>query len=409
MDIMTDKLNLFGKEEDRPYLKSHPWLRFTLDLKVSPIRLWTLLGECASKCAHLAGVPLRPDTATELAQIYLAKGALASAAIEGNTLTEAEALAQVKGKLSTPPSRQYLQQEIKNLVDLMNEVASEMIGGNIQPLSRQTIKDFNRRILQGLEVESHVIPGEIPSVQIGVGRYAGAPRADCDFLLDRLCEWINTDWTVPGQLEHVSAAIMKAIVAHLYLVWIHPFGDGNGRTARLMEVQILLRSGVPLPSCQLLSNHYNATREKYYRELQRASESGGEMTQFLLYAVEGLRDGLKEQIEHVRMLQWEVSWRNYVYERFRDSDQAGTRRKHIVLDLDRQESPVPKAKIRTISARIALAYAKLDEKTFNRDIAWLEQQQLIRPDGKGYVSNRELILAFLPHCVAIDPEPMRPT
>lgn len=400
MDRMMDNKNLFG-HEIRPYMTSHPWLTFSLDLKVSPIRLWTLLGECESKCAHLAGVPLRPDTAEELAKIYLAKGALASAAIEGNTLTEAEAIAQVKGKLTTAPSRQYLQQEIKNLVDMMNEVAAEMVSGAIRPLTPETIKGFNRRVLDKLEVESYVIPGEIPNVPIGVGRYCGAPRADCEYLLGRLCDWLNTDWTVPGQLEHLSAAILKSIIAHLYLVWIHPFGDGNGRTARLLEVMILLRSGVPLPSCQLLSNHYNMTREKYYRELQRASESGGEIAPFLVYAVEGFRDGLKEQIERVRELQWEVSWRNYVHERFRDADHVGARRKHVVLDLDQQDLPVPKAKIRTVSARVALDYAKLDEKTFNRDIAWLEQQQLIRAESGGYVSNRELILAFLPQCMAI--------
>ncbi|MBW2661693.1 MAG: Fic family protein, partial [Deltaproteobacteria bacterium] len=37
---------------------------------------------------------------------------------------------------------------------------------------------------------------------------------------------------------------------------MHPFGDGNGRTARLLEFEALLSSGVPAPSSQLLSNHY---------------------------------------------------------------------------------------------------------------------------------------------------------
>lgn len=55
-------------------------------------------------------------------------------------------------------------------------------------------------------------------------------------------------------------AIFKAVVAHLYLAWIHPVGDGNGRTARLVEFQILLSSGVPSPAAHLLSNHYNQTR-----------------------------------------------------------------------------------------------------------------------------------------------------
>jgi Fic family protein len=404
MDIMTDKksdMNLFGNPAERPYEASHPWLRFKVDLRAASPRLWSLLGECQSKCEHLAGVPLRPDTARELTQVYLAKGVLASAAIEGNTLTEQEALAHVKGNLTTPPSRKYLQQEIDNLLKLLNQVAKDVLGGKINRLSREAIKEFNRRILDGLDVENHVIPGEIPTVNIGVGRYPGAPRVDCDYLLDKLCDWLNEDWSAPGTLEHICAAIIKAVVAHLYLVWIHPFGDGNGRTARMMEVQILLQSGIPQPSCQLLSNHYNKTREKYYRELQRASESGGDIVPFLIYAIEGFRDGLKEQIERIRLQQWEVSWRNYVHEEFKDSDSAGERRKRLVLDLDRSENPVPKSKIREISARVATKYANLDEKTLLRDLAWLEQRQFIRLEPDGYVSNRELILAFLPHCVAI--------
>lgn len=51
-----------------------------------------MLGEAASKCEHIAGVPLRPSVAQELHRLYLAKGALATTAIEGNTLTENEVL-----------------------------------------------------------------------------------------------------------------------------------------------------------------------------------------------------------------------------------------------------------------------------------------------------------------------------
>jgi Fic family protein len=61
-------------------------------------------------------------------------------------------------------------------------------------------------------------------------------------------------------------ALMKAILTHLYIAWIHPFGDGNGRTARLAELQILLAAGMPMPASHLLSNHYNTTRTDLYRQ-----------------------------------------------------------------------------------------------------------------------------------------------
>ncbi|WP_433223897.1 Fic family protein [Dactylosporangium sp. CS-047395] len=46
-------------------------------------------------------------------------------------------------------------------------------------------------------------------------------------------------------------AMIKAMLAHLYLAWIHPFGDGNGRTARLIESQLLLQAGVPVPAANV--------------------------------------------------------------------------------------------------------------------------------------------------------------
>ncbi len=409
MDTQKDT-GLFGQPAHRPYTLSHPWLTFELDLRQAPPRIWSLLGECQSKCEHLAGVPLRPRLAMQLMQVFLAKGILASAAIEGNTLTEQEAIAHVEGSLVTPPSRAYLKQEIDNLLKLHNEVAAETISGSPRRFSAPLIKEYNRRVLEGLEVEEHVVPGEIPPVDIGVGRYRGAPRADCEYLLERLANWLNADWSKPGVLEPLQAAIIKAIMAHLYLVWIHPFGDGNGRTARMMEVQVLLQSGIPQPSCQLLSNHYNKTRDRYYRELQRTSASGGNALQFIVYALEGFRDGLREQIELVRLQQWDVSWRNYVHEHFKDGSDVDIRRRHLVLDLGNHPKPVPRAKMAEISPRVAAAYATLDDKTLTRDLGSLEQDKLIRKEGDGYVANKERILAFLPAvCVTGDRAPRDPT
>src|SRR6266436_58210 len=72
----------------RTFERTHSWISFRIDLRQARPQLWLLLGEAASKCEHIAGVPLRPATAQSLHQLYLAKGALATTAIEGNTLTE---------------------------------------------------------------------------------------------------------------------------------------------------------------------------------------------------------------------------------------------------------------------------------------------------------------------------------
>ena len=82
------------------YEETHPWISFKLQLDPQDYRLWMQLGEVASKCEHLSGVALRPDFAARLHKLYLAKGVLATTAIEGNTLTEEQVLQQVNGELS---------------------------------------------------------------------------------------------------------------------------------------------------------------------------------------------------------------------------------------------------------------------------------------------------------------------
>ncbi len=59
---------------------------------------------------------------------------------------------------------------------------------------------------------------------------------------------------------------------------------------------LTLPADVPSTAAHLFSNHYNRTRAEYYRQLDRASKSGGDLISFLNDAVRGLFDGLREQL-----------------------------------------------------------------------------------------------------------------
>jgi len=378
------------------YEKTHPWLSFSLDLHKSDYLLWLALGEARSKSEHIAGVPLRPATAEKLHSIYLAKGAMATTAIEGNTLSEEEVLARVEGKLKLPPSKEHLGQEIDNIIEACNEISNKLFTGEQINLDTESIKRFNQLVLKNLPHDDDVNPGKIRGHKVGVGRYLAAPPEDCEVLLNKLCEWLNEKFEAPEGLEMVFG-ILKAIVAHLYLVWIHPFGDGNGRTARLVEFQILISSGVPSAAAHLLSNHYNLTRQAYYRQLDYARKPQVGIISFIQYAIQGFVDGLQEQIELIRTQQWDVTWRNYVHEMFKDKTTAADhRRRHLVLDLSAKDTPIPLNQIRLISTRLAEAYATKKSKTIARDINELITMDLIEKTPEGIRARREKILAFLP-------------
>jgi Fic family protein len=360
-----------------------------------------LLGEAQSKCAHISGVPLTSQVAEQLHKVYLAKGAWASTAIEGNSLTEEEVRRRLEGNLPLPESREYLGIEIDNIFKAINETLALGLNSDGQ-LTPAQILEMHRLILEGLpNLSEEVVPGAFRTIGVGVADY-GAPSAQyVEFLVQRLCNWLNEPVFRDPHSDRIAFGILRAIIAHVYLAWIHPFSDGNGRTARLVEFKMLIEAGVPTPAAHLLSNHYNLTRTEYYRQLSYSSKSGGELHRFIEYSLVGFVDGLREQLDLIREHQWTIAWRSFVHARLPDEDGAvAIRRRHLVLDLTSLDEPVESDEIRDVSARVARDYAGVRDWTLRRDlIALVEMGLLIRADA-GLIANKSAILAFLPFAKA---------
>jgi Fic family protein len=381
------------------YNISHPWLSFSLGPLETHRNLWLLLGEVKSKCEHLANEILEPETAKQLHKFYLAKGALATNAIEGNTLTEVEALEKVEGTLELPPSQEYLGQEIQNIITACNAALNVVMKRGLQfPLHEKTVKHFNELILTGLALSEKVVIGEIRTHEVAVANAYQAPRSDeCQELLNKMCDWLNSDeFAVPADQPRMAIplATIKAVLAHLYIAWIHPFGDGNGRTARLVEFAILVSSGVPSPAAHLMSNHYNLTRTEYYRRLREAVMPGGDI-QFIKYAVQGFVDGLHAQLQQVRKQQWQLAWRNYVHNLLPEGVTKTDRQRRLVLDLADRTEGLPLNKLSEASPRVALMYARTSSKTLVRDVAQLQSLGLLIESNDGnYKANKDIVLGM---------------
>jgi Fic family protein len=386
----------------RTYESSHPWLTFNFEpAKLSPIA-WAHLGESYSKCQHLAGTPLKPGVARRLSEVFLRRGALASAAIEGNTLNEQQVEDIVVHNKSMPESQRYQEQEVLNVIDALTEVREEVAATGKFRLSPEWLKQKHAVLMHELELEEHVIPGEYRTVRVGVGNYRGAPAEDVDYLVDRLCSWING---IIEQAENAKSqdwrfffSFFAATLCHVYIAWIHPFGDGNGRTARLVEAAVLANSQtVPSVSTTVLSNYYNKTKPRYYSRLDAASRAQ-DLPGFIAYSAIGFRDQLREQIVEVQSQQRSVAWINFIHERFgKNNITAPARRQRDVALSFPVEGEVQKKKIRVLTPEIAVMYAKASDKLFNRDITKLKELGLLREIDRGrFVSNIALMDAFLP-------------
>lgn len=389
--------------QKREYLTSHPWLTFEADLQRSGHRLWMNLGAVQSKIRHVANSLLPPEVSRELHEVYLVKGVRATTAIEGNTLSEAQVRKIVQGERSLPASLAYQAKEVQNVVDACNQIGTMVLEGQTTELTVGLIKDYNRLVLNDLPLNDGVVAGEIPTHNVVVANYRGAPRRDCEFLLQRLCEWINHGTQAPSADQIIAFAVIRAILAHLYIAWIHPFGDGNGRTARLLELHLLLSAGVPSVCAHLLSNHYNQTRMEYYRHLDGATKPDG-VLRFIEYAVAGLVDGLNEQIGLIDGHQWKATWKEYVYSQFEGKNsQTARRQRQIALDLWGQADGVKSSAIRRMTPQLAEFYAAKSQKSIDRDIKALVAMGLLDSDKGGVRINfRPVVDALLPKRLQVE-------
>lgn len=99
-----------------------------------------------------------------------------------------------------------------------------------------------------------------------------------------LIDWLASTETDPAALHPVLASG----VAQFYLVHIHPFLDGNGRTSRLLSTLCLYRAGYDFRRLCTISEYYDRDRSAFYRAIQQVTDVGMDLTVWLEFFVEGL-------------------------------------------------------------------------------------------------------------------------
>jgi Fic family protein len=329
----------------------------------------------------------------------MTKGIQGTTAIEGNTLSLEEIEKIIQGEhVHISKSKEYQKQEIENVLEVYNNLVNSIKETNSCDISIEQIKEDNRIILQRLRCEEGVIPGNIRSHSVHVGNYRGAPAENCEYLLQRLCEWINSDWGFDEE-NKIIEAILKAIVGHLYIAWIHPFGDGNGRTARAFELRLLMNEGVPNIAAHILSNFYNETRSEYYAKLGESTrDPEGNPSSFISYAAQGLADGLDEQIKIILEEQLHVIWINYIYNKFPGKlTQSEYRKRDLLLEISEFKSSMSREELRMkLSMKLLELYKDKSNNTYNRDIKGLLKNNFIKEESGKIFANKGQLHGFLP-------------
>jgi Fic family protein len=360
------------------------------------------LGQCESIIQAISSAPVKPEYRKQMLAVSLRKGARATTAIEGNTLSEEE-VARIDAGESLPPSKEYLQIEVKNVIEALNQIRTEVITEDkASILSPVMIERFNHFVGKNLGDHFQSVPGKFrtPGHNVVVGGYRPPLGEDVAPLMIRFCEWMRDAFRFEEGKQSFQDQVIQAIVAHGYIAMIHPFGDGNGRTARLIEFYILLRAGLPDMASHILSNHYNDTRQEYYRQLDLCVRER-DLSGFVRYAVLGFRDGLKGVLDIIQANLLEMSWHKFIYDTL-DSKKAKGKTRAIVkrqrtfalqFPVDQWHTPDD---LVVSSGILAKEYATLSSATLMRDLAELERLELIIKDKGRYKGNIEIMRGYLP-------------
>lgn len=365
------------------------WIRYDFQAVFEP------LVQARTAAGVLNRMPYLPQWIEQVHEEQLRLEAAGTSRIEGAEFTQGE---QEEALAADPPAHAGLthsQRQLRAADATYRWMRSQPAG---RWISTDFILETHRRIVTGCD-DDHCEPGALRphgwNVTFGTPTCRGAEGgAECRTAFDSLCSAIGGEFR-----QHDR--IIQAIATHYHVGSMHPFGDGNGRTARLVEFLLLVRSGrVPLVAGHLLSNHYNLTRDQYYRELKRASKTG--TTKHLLtYAMQGLVDGLREQIDQVRELQLEVSWINFVHETMGQfpATAARNRQRALVLAMSVGRT-YSRAALVSISPDIAVMYAQKGPRTLSRDLNRLQYAGLLRRRRQGWTTNVSIMEAFLPPVAA---------
>lgn len=183
--------------------------------------------------------------------------------------------------------------DAKELLNYRNafDLVSNYVGDG-EPITEGLIREIHKRLVEGVRGNS-ASPGEYRKIQNYVVNsktkemiYTPPPAYEVSRMMRELVEWANDE-------KEIHPVLVSGI-SQFQLAHIHPFLDGNGRTARLLSTLCLYQRGYDFKKLFTISEYYDRNRTDYYQAIQGVRQNNMDMTQWLEYFVHGLSIQLQE-------------------------------------------------------------------------------------------------------------------
>lgn len=380
------------------YMESNmDWTRFEFNYCLDTQGLLTGVVSIEAYKEAALNLLLPPDWRNQLDRLNRVRAVYGTTALEGNPLSEAEVSRQMEivetGSVRDDRhkiSREQLQ--IRNAGKAQAWVKQRFYP-NSPPLTLGDILLMHKMITDHSDVTNNV-PGELRtfSVQVGApdmgGVHVGAPYDKLEQLMNDYVTFITSRRLLA---EH---PVIRALLAHFFLVTIHPCGDGNGRVSRLLEAGILLQSGYNVHGFYGLSNYFYRNEREYKTLLQECRKTQPfDVTPFIRFGIDGFATELKginnfikaklNRVVYRAMLVRAFNLRKSVRRRFLNQ------REYSLLDFLLTEteptdpfSDEPSRKIKLSELRqakyVLAAYKGVQPRSFFRELTRLGQLHFIK-------------------------------
>jgi Fic family protein len=384
------------------------WEGFSFDYTIDTRSLFdSLIAVEAHRLAAL-NLILAPEWQVQLDRLNRVRAVYGTTALEGNPLSEAEVahqmdLADQEG--DTPKvslTREQLQ--IRNAAKAQTWVKTRFAPGTL-PVGLSDLLTMHKMITEHSD-ENHNVPGALRALSVQVGSpdmggvHIGAPHDTLGELMEEFISFVNSRKLLS---EH---PVIRALLAHFFLVTIHPFGDGNGRVSRLLEAGILFQHDYNVHGFYGLSNFFYSNERDYKISLQQSRhiQHPFNLTPLVSFGVkgfitelEGINNFIKTKINRVMYRQMLVSTFNKrVSERRR---MLNEREHQLLLYLLHETEPIdpfsqnPSRRIKfddlLQSGYVKGAYSNVTRRTFIRELIRLHDLGFIKVDDE---NRRELIV-----------------
>ena len=262
-------------------------------IQYDPVKASPALTNAKAAMMSLKTVPYQRRWVERLQQIELKREVSGTSRIEGADFTDREldaALTQTPEELKTRSQRQA-----RAALETYRWIAALP---EDMPIDEGLVMMIHRHIVTGAD-DDICPPGQIrqrdQNVTFGVPRHRGADGyEECALAFSEFVKAIQVTYR-----EHDP--LVQAVAAHYHLAAMHPFIDGNGRTARALEALLLQRAGLRDTSFIAMSNYYYDEKTAYLSALAETRQSTHDLTPFLNFALRGMAlqcQRLLSEIQH---------------------------------------------------------------------------------------------------------------